>query len=375
MQLRWLGPCWGQSGYEQLTRGLVIALDKLGVVIELEPAQNWNTELVEMDTEDRDRLQRMMSQKVAVNAIQVCHQKPALEYKDALKRVCYSLFETNRCPEAWLEDLNYMDRVWVFSEFNKTCWQATWIQSHMDHEKIHQIPFGVDTDQFHPDVKSPWVTNKKGFTFLSVGDFTERKNFEGLIEAFVTEFTDQDDVCLIIKAHYQGFARRWQDDVHQKFRAVVDRFNTKNPPRILFFGDKISVEDMPQFYALGDCFALASRGEGLGMPMIEAMASGLPVIATEWGAQADYMTPENSMAVACDVRVIDDAEYIKKCLIALNHKWAYPSVEDLRTRLRWMFEHQDEAKVMGAQGRKDMEAMTWEKAALAIIKQVQELMA
>ena len=373
MQVRWYGPCWGQSGYEELTRGLVIALDKIGVGVELQPANNWNTEWVELDEEDKDRLARMVNQKVNPDAIQVCHQRPREVYPAAKKRVCYSLFETNRCPDAWIEDLDRMDQVWVFSEFNRKYWAADWIRKQKNADKIQTIPFGIDTDVFSPDVKPAVITNKKGFTFLTVGDFTERKNFEGLIEAFVTEFNKDDDVCMIMKAHSEGFVRRHQDAVMEKFKEIVNRFNSKNPPRILFFGDKIAAADMPPFYRTGDCFVLASRGEGLGIPIIESMATGLPVIVTGWGAQTDYVTAQNGFLIESDVRMIDDSEYIRKCLIAMNHSWAYPSLADLKSKMRWMYENREEAKKMGEAGREEMKKRTWQKAGLAVLKKLQEM--
>ena len=222
-------------------------------------------------------------------------------------------------------------------------------------------------------MKSPWITNKKGFTFLTVGDYTERKNFDGLVAAFVTEFTADDDVCLIMKVHYKGLVRRYQDVLFDKIKEIVKRFNPKNPPKILFFGNKMSTLDMPLIYAIADCFVLPSRGEGLGLPIIEAMACGLPVIATDWGAQTDYMTEENSLAVKCDIRQIDDIDYIKRCLVAVNHSWACPSTADLREKMRWVYENQDEAEKMGAAGRKDMEERTWQKTGLAMVKKILEM--
>jgi len=352
---------------------MVLALDKLGVTIELQPAKDWNMERVELDEEDADRLNRMCQQKVPPNAIQVCHQRPQEGYPNARKRICYSLFETDRCPDAWVDDLDHMDQIWVFSEFNRNGWAGTFLRKGLVPDKIKTIPYGIDSTTFSPDVQPVWITNKKGYSFLTVGDFTERKNFEGLIEAFVTEFTAEDDVCLIVKAHFGGFVRRNHDAVMEKLTEIVDRFGGESRPRVLFFGDKVPADEMPKLYRAADCFALASRGEGLGIPMIESLACGIPVISTNWGAQTDYLTAENSLPIEADVRIIDDINYIRKCPVALNHSWAFPRVDDIRKQLRWMFEHQEEGRAMGAQGRKDMLDRTWQKAAIAIIRNVLEM--
>lgn len=50
-----------------------------------------------------------------------------------------------------------------------------------------------------------------------------------------------------------------------------------------------------------DCFVLPTRGEGWGMPLLEAMAYGRPVIATDWSAHTDFMTED----VAYPLRVSD----------------------------------------------------------------------
>jgi glycosyltransferase involved in cell wall biosynthesis len=372
MQIRWRGPCWGQSGYEELTRGLVIALDKLGVTVQLETANDWNMERIELDEEDVDRLQRMERQQVPDDAVFVCHQRPKEIIPWAAAQVCYSLFETDRMPGGWVHDMNLMDQIWTFSDFNLQGWKGSFIRNNHDADKIRKIPFGIDCNVFRPDVAPVEIGNRKLFAFLSVGDFTERKNFEGLIEAYVKEFTADDDVCLIMKVHYEGFVRRYHDKVMSQLRGIANRFNQENVPRILFFGDKVPAHEMPSLYRAADCFAIATRGEGLGIPMIESMACGVPCIATDWGAQTDYITEDNGYLVDCDVRVIDDSNYIKKCLDALNHSWAYPSIGDLRKKLRAAYESRDELKKKGERARKDMIERTWQNAGIAMIKNLLE---
>lgn len=374
MDLRWAGPCWGQSGYEQLTRGLVIALDKLGVQVELIPDRIWNMERIKLESEDRERLIRMATQKVNPKSVYVCNQRPKESHPEAKKRVCYTLFETSECPHPWIVDFKKfnMDKIWVFSEFNKQHWEPSFIENEMD-GKIDIIPFGIDTDIFSPDKKKAEIKNKKGFMFVTVGDFTERKNFEGLIEAFVTEFNNEDDVALVMKAHQGGFVRRYQGTVAKQIKEIADRFNPKNPPKILFIGSKITEEDMVSLYNACDCFVLASRGEGLCLPIIEAMACELPIVATGWSAQTDYLTEENSLLVSYDLKQIDDIEYIQRCPVALNHSWAHPHIDDLKEKMRWIYEFKEEAKKKGIQARKDIIGKTWQKAALAIIRKVLEM--
>ena len=71
---------------------------------------------------------------------------------------------------------------------------------------------------------------------------------------------------------------------------------------------------MASLYRSVDCFVLCSRGEGLGMQYLEAMASGVPVISCDWGAQMDYLNYKNAFLVKSELKTIDDPNYILKLL-------------------------------------------------------------
>jgi glycosyltransferase involved in cell wall biosynthesis len=88
-------------------------------------------------------------------------------------------------------------------------------------------------------------------------------------------------------------------------------------------------------YRSADCFVLATRGEGWGMPVIEAMACGVPVIATDWGAQCDYMTADNAYPVPVERLV----PALAKCPYYAGFQWAEPSYSHLRRLMRHVFEH------------------------------------
>ena len=59
----------------------------------------------------------------------------------------------------------------------------------------------------------------------------------------------------------------------------------------LSLNQEVPTYQLGVLYRSSDCFVLPTRGEGWGLPIIEAMACGVPVIATSWSAQCDFMTP------------------------------------------------------------------------------------
>lgn len=370
MELIVYAPIWGQSGFEQLSRGLFLALDQMGVQIELRPAEDWNSERVGLPQDVVNRLTRMTNTRVCELAPHVIYQLPRGQaaHKDAPK-ICYTLFETDRCPKPWVDALNRMDRVFVFSEFNRKSWSKSGIKE----EKIRSLPPAVDSFVYTPTGPRYQITDSKGFTFLLSGDFTERKNFEAVLEAYTKEFDGDEAVTLIVKGHYGGFIKRHRRDCLEKLQNISKAFAGKNPPRILFWGDKISDQAMAALYRSVDCFVLTSRGEGLGMQYLEAMATGIPVIACDWGAQTDFLNQENSYPVASSLNWIDDPNYIAKCLQALNSKWCQVHIGDLQNAMRHVVSNYGEAQEKADIALEWVRTQTWQGMAIEFIRHVLEL--
>ncbi len=354
LTVRMHSPVFGPSGFEVLGRGLAIALDKLGVVVSLDPSLEWNIEKNVLDEETMSRLTKMCKQVVRKDSPEIIYQVPRKQYLSP-KRYVFSLYETDRCPENWIKKFEEINEVWTFSDFNLNGWEGNGFN-------VDKIPFGADTFNYFPKNR-----DKDDFVFLSSGDFTPRKNFELLIEAYLKEFTDKDNVKLIIKAHFGGFVRSYQDRCIEKFKTTIKQFWKHNSAPIYFLGKKISQNDIPKFYHLGDCFVLPSYGEGLCLPMVEALASGIPVISSKWGGQMEFLTDRNSYLVDGKVDRINSVEYIRLCPDVLNHKWFYPDLDSLQKQMRLAYEDRKLSKEKGQQGRVDMEGRNWQDAGLKII--------
>ena len=122
-----------------------------------------------------------------------------------------------------------MDRLLVFSEFNRRCW----IDSGIQDSKIAALPPAIDSFIYNPEGPKLHIKNRKGFVFLTSGDFTERKNFEAVIEAYVKEFNASDPVTLVMKCHYGGFTKKFRRDCSARIKDIAARFNPSRAPRIL----------------------------------------------------------------------------------------------------------------------------------------------
>lgn len=356
--LNWYGSVVGQSGYELLTRGLLMALDKLGVPVSLKNLDTWNRETLSQTSDITSRLKRMASTPMIEGAPFVVMQKwwPDVPVND--NTYIYSLFETDNIPKDWIPGFRRAKKVFTFSNFNYDKWSKEIVN-------CCRLGFGVE-DCFRYSEGKANILNQQGFTFLSVGDYTERKGFDILLDAYCEEFTINDNITLILKIHRGGFTVGHKMLLKQEIESQLLKYS--NHPKVLLLMDKLYYDDLPGLYNACDCFVLATRGEGLGLPVAEAMARGMPVIVTDTGGYMDFVNEGNGLTINSIGEQIESIDYIAKCPNALNHYWRAPDKNDLKAKMRYVFENRDKAKELGEQGRKDMFDKQWNDVAVQLLK-------
>jgi glycosyltransferase involved in cell wall biosynthesis len=162
----------------------------------------------------------------------------------------------------------------TISEFSKSE-----ILSYLDvpESKITVVPLGVDHDAFRPDIpdeEKRLVKDRYGLDedyFLYLGTLEPRKNIVRLINAYARLCRMRRDVPLLCIAGRKG----WQFD--EIFAAAND---LEIASRVVFT-DYISQKDAPALIASALAFVFPSVYEGFGLPPLEAMACGTPVIAAD----------------------------------------------------------------------------------------------
>jgi glycosyltransferase involved in cell wall biosynthesis len=140
----------------------------------------------------------------------------------------------------------------------------------IDEDKVHVIPLGVDR-RFVADVsgESDFTRTLPERYILNVGTLEARKNLPRLLEAFAIARKKGLDRKLLI-----GGARGWR---LSNLAGIVEKHSLGQDVQFLGF-----VEDanLPLLYRRADCFVYPSIYEGFGMPILEAMACGTPVITS-----------------------------------------------------------------------------------------------
>lgn len=270
-------------------------------------------------------------------------------------RVGYTMLETSGIPEEWVRQCNAMDEVWVPSEFNR----QTFMESGVT-RPIEVMPLGVNPHQFHPDIDAERFSSR--YTFLSVFEWGERKNPASLLRAFCRAFAPDDDVALVIKYSMPMLFDR------QQFLKELN-LPDKTPPITFLQSKSIAYQEMGSLYRGADCFVSTTHGEGWGMPMLEAMACGLPTIATNWSAHTMFMNEQNSYPVPVDPLI----PAVVRCPYYEGFSWAQIDEDALAERMRHINLHPNEAKRKGMSASKEVrEKWTWEKSAACIEARIRQ---
>jgi GT2 family glycosyltransferase len=209
---------------------------------------------------------------------------PDWQRPDQGKLVVIQPWEFGSLPADWVRQSESVDEFWVPSEYVR----RVYVESGIPAKKVLLVPNGIDPFKFNPQAAPMKLATPKKFKFLFVGGTIGRKGPDILLQAYLKNFTAADDVCLVIKdfggkSVYAGQTFESQIRGAQALSAA---------PEILYLNEELPPESLPGLYTACDCLVLPYRGEGFGLPVLEAMACGLPVIVSAGGATDDFVRDE-----------------------------------------------------------------------------------
>ena len=132
-------------------------------------------------------------------------------------------------------------------------------------------------------------------------------------------------------------------------------------------------DELAGLYTACHCLVHPYRGEGFGLPIAEAMASGLAVIVTGYGAALDFCDPRNAYLIPA--RIVRFREKRIGELETVDFPWlAEPDREALVERLRGVVDRPDEARARGRAASAHVhEHLTWDRAADAVESRLGQL--
>ncbi len=336
------------TGYAVSAKNMMLALDKLKVDIRYKYVYGEGTPFPvnEPELSDHYIINIIRGRSFRKDYPQVVYgQGDVLKRNTGKYKIGYTMLETTGIPKEWVRQANQMDEVWVPSKFNVDTFRNSGVQV-----PIYVMPLGIDPDYYNIKIKSYKKHTK--YTFLSVFEWGERKAPEILLNAYAKAFNQKDEVILLCKI----FNKDGSIDIEKEIKKLD--LPSDSAEIVFLYNMEITDYQMPALYRSADCFVLPTRGEGWGMPILEAMACGKPVIATNWSAQTEFLHSDN--AYLLEVEKLIDAQ--AKCPYYKGFQWANPSEEHLIYLLRYVYEHQEEAEKKGLLAADEVRKLwTWEE--------------
>jgi glycosyltransferase involved in cell wall biosynthesis len=298
------------------------------------------------------------------------------------------LYELDPIPSQWVKPMTVFDEIWVPSEFLR----VLVVQTGIAPEKVVVVPEPVDSDFFDPDRLVPlsptevedWrgaVINPDGkalevsnhvalpraFRFLSVFKWEERKGPEVLIEAILSAFSNSPthaSVTLILATFLFAPLRSMKDFrdpalVAHEIISIIGDLMRLNPgwsrhtpmPSIVVITHKLTELEMARLFRSCDAFVLPTRGEGWGLPVVQAMSMRLAPIVTNYSAMADYLDDSRAYLIPIEGVQAASATWLKENGAPKSSRWAVPSTEALRRLLIQVHAKDVKSGAAGEKGR------------------------
>ena len=253
--------------------------------------------------------------------------------------------ETDKCNPAWIEAVNRMDLLVVPSEFTKQTFLNTGEVKVPVVVVPEAYPESFDKNEGTPLLDLGLSTK---FNFLVVGQLTgndvnnDRKNLPFTLKWLADAFDGRPDVGIILKTNSGAQTQLDKQNVRNIFSKLVGEISKPNGPKFYLLHGHMTDDEMRGLYTHPDIEALVTftHGEGYGLPILEAAACGLPVIATNWSGHLDFLNLGKFIAVDRILAEIPDSR-VDGQIFLKGMKWANTVEMDAKRRLVKFYESPD----------------------------------
>lgn len=230
--------------------------------------------------------------------------------RSAKKRIGYWVWETDTIPEEWHQNLNSVDRIWAPSKYCADVFTAhTGLPVDVVHHPVRQ-PAKVDTDR--RALRRRFGVDDESQVILYIFDgasYLVRKNPEALIRAFAASGLAAQGWILLLKTKHL----RDRPEVGDALAALAEQ-----TPGVRILEVSLYADEITSLLAAADIYASPHCSEGFGLTVAEAMAVGVPVVATDYAGTRDFVDATCGYPVAAQHWTLEDnhGHYLA------GHSWA-----------------------------------------------------
>lgn len=234
--------------------------------------------------------------------------------------VAHWVWELPRMPDDWRLGVPYIHEIWAPSRF-----AANAIKTIAQDRPVHVLHHPIDPPHGWP--RQDASGSDRPFTvlvILNIASSFERKNPCVAIRAFRQAFGDDPNARLIVK-YSNSFS----------YPAAVTLMNEAagRAANITFVSATLDEAGVDALYAQADVLMSLHRAEGFGLVVAEGMLRGMPVVATDWSGNADFLTSESGIPVSYTLIPAHDPQdtydYPEMC-------WADANIDDAVEALKML---------------------------------------
>ena len=249
-----------------------------------------------------------------------------------------AVVETDVCNPEWIKRMNMMDEIIVPTNHI----YQTIMRTEPTTTRVHVIPESYIEAIDKKDVTMlDMPTINTDFNFLLVGQFTgsdpwnDRKNIFLTIKWFCEAFADDPDVGLIIKANHGRGTMIDRAITKNTLKSILSEVRSGEFPKIHLIHGNLSPDEMAGIYRRPDvkCLISLTRGEGFGLPIVEAAASGVPVMATNWSGHLDFLNLGKFIPIKYKLIEIPENRVDNRIFLP-GMKWADPNEQDFKVKVK-----------------------------------------
>lgn len=213
--------------------------------------------------------------------------------------------------------------------------------------RIEYVPLGIDTNKFLPSKKRG--KKKKTFNILFQSRLCYYKGIKQFLEAAQIVLKEKSNVIFRVKGIFDKSDLTFiylgdNNKIYEEVVLLQKKFKKKFPKNIIFDNSWSPFSEAAKTYQEADILVFPSNNEGFGVPIIEAMSCGIPVIALNKAPMNEFIQ-DNKTGFLINYR----KGYQKQ-----NYNMHFPHPEDIAKKIIWIIDHQKKATKIGMAARESI---------------------
>lgn len=261
------------------------------------------------------------------------HCPPYGRHKSTNYKIGYFYWEADKLPNHWARSLGSLNEVWVPCNLVKDACRRSGFKG-----VIKIVPTPMKKYNLNAKIGIPsffsdeYILSDDVYKFYSIFQWHERKGYKELLKSYLSEFTSDDNVVLILKVNSLNIPNYQETRIIRDIVKVKNYLRKNNYPPIYLSKKIVPAQDIAALHNIGDCYVSPHHGEGWGMPIHDAMYAGNQIITTRFGGVTEYLSNTSAHIINHELKPVTGMDWSP--LYGSYQNWAYPSPKHLSHLMR-----------------------------------------